>query len=76
MSLIDQYPGRVQKCLKDQNSRFLITSCNWTVAELRSKLAGPDSGLEYASHVPRPTFIFGGHQGSTISTVAFRLRKS
>lgn len=29
------------------------------------------SGLKYYSHIPRPTFQFGGATGSTITTVAF-----
>ena len=51
---------------------FVITSCNFTIDELKAKLATPTSGLEYHAHVPRPTFSFGGHKGSTLATVAFR----
>ena len=51
---------------------LVITSCNFTIDELKAKLATPTSGLEYHAHVPRPTFSFGGHKGSTLATVSFR----
>ncbi|GAA5825217.1 hypothetical protein JCM3770_001834 [Rhodotorula araucariae] len=50
---------------------FLITSCNWTQAELEKAFVTPETGLKLHSVVPRASFQFGGSTGSSITTVAF-----
>ncbi|KLU87601.1 hypothetical protein MAPG_06598 [Magnaporthiopsis poae ATCC 64411] len=59
---------------------FLITSCNWTEAELRAWFEGSgsdndndnDNGrFEFAGSVEYPSLSFGGVKGQTISTVCF-----
>ncbi|KAL0083476.1 S-adenosyl-L-methionine-dependent methyltransferase [Phycomyces blakesleeanus] len=47
---------------------FLITSCNWTMEELKEAFK---QYFRYHSHVKYPTFSFGGQTGSKICTVAF-----
>lgn len=49
---------------------LLLTSCNWTVEELRAWLDGP--GLVFVDVVEYPSFRFGGRQGSTISSVCYQ----
>jgi hypothetical protein len=56
---------------KDSISRFLITSCNWTNDELCT-LFSPEFII--CDKVPHQTsFSFGGKQGQTVTTVAFKL---
>ncbi|KAH8921553.1 S-adenosyl-L-methionine-dependent methyltransferase [Atractiella rhizophila] len=52
---------------------FLITSCNWTTPELRSKFESDDLEF-YVELKPAKQFTFGGRQGQTTSTVAFKRR--
>jgi len=66
-----QYPSRVPRLLKP-GGVFLITSCNFTEAELKASFCTPETGLVYHSNVRHPTFTFGGHSGSSIVTIAFQ----
>ncbi|KAJ2776678.1 Protein-lysine N-methyltransferase efm4 [Coemansia javaensis] len=65
---IDAYPASVAASLSDAGV-FLITSCNWTEAELTARFAGR---LQRVGRVSHPSFQFGGVVGQTVSTVAFR----
>ncbi|KAF5327455.1 hypothetical protein D9619_004223 [Psilocybe cf. subviscida] len=65
------YPGRVARLLKP-GGYFLITSCNFTEAELKTAFSTSETGLTYHSRIQHPTFSFGGHSGSVVSSVAFR----
>ncbi|RDX57305.1 S-adenosyl-L-methionine-dependent methyltransferase [Lentinus brumalis] len=67
----DGYPARIGRVVKP-GGFFLITSCNFTEDELKSNFANEETGLEYHSRVPWPTFSFGGKSGNVYSTVAFR----
>ncbi|BGP56520.1 hypothetical protein JCM8202_004584 [Rhodotorula sphaerocarpa] len=53
---------------------FLITSCNWTQAELEKAFVSAETGLAVHSNIPRASFQFGGSTGSSITTVAFEKR--
>ncbi|KAF9379910.1 hypothetical protein BGX21_002521 [Mortierella sp. AD011] len=66
--LADRYPKRVASMMHD-DGRLLITSCNWTQAELIQRFANV---FEYDSHIKYPTFTFGGVKGQTISSVVFK----
>ncbi|OLY83814.1 Protein-lysine N-methyltransferase mettl10 [Smittium mucronatum] len=57
--------------LMHSKSIFLITSCNWTEAEL-SELFEDD--FELVGRIKHPSFTFGGVTGSTVSSVAFRIK--
>ena len=48
---------------------LLLTSCNWTRAELTAHLASHFSLLET---VPTPTFTFGGKTGASTTFCIFR----
>lgn len=61
------YIRRIENLL-EKNGWFLITSCNWTASELRMHF----SNLSFIEELPAPTFVFGGKQGKTVSTCAFR----
>ncbi|EIW57544.1 S-adenosyl-L-methionine-dependent methyltransferase [Trametes versicolor FP-101664 SS1] len=67
----DGYPARIGRVVKP-GGYFLITSCNFTEAELEGKFANGETGLEYHSRIAWPTFSFGGHSGNVYSSVAFR----
>ncbi|GAA5933324.1 hypothetical protein JCM10213_001250 [Rhodosporidiobolus nylandii] len=69
-TLRELYIATVAKLLQ-KDGLFLITSCNWTQAELEKAFANETTGLEGHSHVPRASFQFGGSTGSSITTVAF-----
>lgn len=65
------YPTRLAKYLKD-DGRILITSCNWTQAELVQKFTTAESSLAFESAIKVPSFQFGGQSGQTTATVAFK----
>lgn len=65
------YPARVQKLLAPGGC-FLITSCNFTEAELKTQFATAETGLVYHSRIQHPTYKFGGREGSVCSSVAFQ----
>ncbi|SCV73538.1 BQ2448_7464 [Microbotryum intermedium] len=69
------YPMAVARLL-DQGAFFLITSCNWTRAELEKAFITAETGLIFHSFVPRPSFSFGGSPGSSITTIAFQKNKT
>ncbi|KAI1307036.1 hypothetical protein EDD11_004581 [Mortierella claussenii] len=66
--LADRYPKRVAAMMQD-DGRLLITSCNWTQAELIQRFT---QVFEYDSSLKYPTFTFGGVKGQTISSVVFK----
>ncbi|KAK4123334.1 S-adenosyl-L-methionine-dependent methyltransferase [Parathielavia appendiculata] len=74
--ICEGYGERVLQLLRKRGI-FLVTSCNWTEAELRewfeSKTQAPESGarLRLASRIEYPSFSFGGVKGQTISTLCF-----
>jgi len=67
----DEYPARVGRAVK-RGGYFLITSCNFTEDELKTKFTGVETGLVYHSRIPFPTFSFGGQRGNVYSSVAFQ----
>ncbi|KDE07726.1 hypothetical protein MVLG_02000 [Microbotryum lychnidis-dioicae p1A1 Lamole] len=69
------YPKAVAGWL-DEEAYLLITSCNWTRAELEKAFITPQTGLIFHSLVPRPSFSFGGSTGSSITTIAFQKKKT
>ncbi|GAA5999657.1 uncharacterized protein JCM10292_003676 [Rhodotorula paludigena] len=71
--LQELYVESVAKLLP-KGGLFLITSCNWTQAELEKAFVSEATGLVVHSNIPRASFQFGGNTGSTITTVAFEKR--
>uniref|UniRef100_T2MC22 Protein-lysine N-methyltransferase METTL10 n=1 Tax=Hydra vulgaris TaxID=6087 RepID=T2MC22_HYDVU len=53
---------------KISKSLFVITSCNWTLEELKTHFK---EFFEFVAHIPAPSFQFGGKSGSTVSTAIF-----
>ncbi|KZT00797.1 S-adenosyl-L-methionine-dependent methyltransferase [Laetiporus sulphureus 93-53] len=70
ISLAESYPTRVERVVKP-GGFFLITSCNFTEEELKSKFTIPETRLRYHSTISFPTFSFGGKSGNVYSSVAF-----
>ncbi|KAH6636322.1 S-adenosyl-L-methionine-dependent methyltransferase [Chaetomium tenue] len=74
--ICEGYGERVLKLLRT-GGIFLVTSCNWTEAELRdwfeTKTQPTEAGerLRVAGRVAYPSFSFGGVKGQTISTLCF-----
>ncbi|KAJ3082865.1 Methyltransferase-like protein 10 [Rhizoclosmatium hyalinum] len=52
-----------------EDGMLLITSCNWTEAELKE---GFKEYFTFHSRKKYPTFTFGGVEGQTVVTVAFK----
>ncbi|KAH8083001.1 hypothetical protein HD553DRAFT_313074 [Filobasidium floriforme] len=65
------YPERVAGLVKP-GGFFLITSCNFTEDEIKTRFTREGLAFEYHSTVKHPSFSFGGKTGSTVCTVAFR----
>ncbi|GAA6060361.1 hypothetical protein JCM10212_004545 [Sporobolomyces blumeae] len=72
-SLQELYVESIAKLLQ-KGGIFLITSCNWTQAELEKAFVSDKTGLTVHSNIPRASFQFGGSTGSSITTVAFEKR--
>ncbi|KAK4044635.1 S-adenosyl-L-methionine-dependent methyltransferase [Parachaetomium inaequale] len=79
--ICEGYGARVLQLLRT-GGIFLVTSCNWTEAELRdwfeSKTqptttteTGATARLRLAGRIEYPSFRFGGVKGQTISTLCF-----
>lgn len=66
----EKYIASVEKILKDLESIFIITSCNWTESELVEMFKGRFKMLKF---IPAPSFYFGGKQGNVVTTMVFRL---
>ncbi|EJU04883.1 S-adenosyl-L-methionine-dependent methyltransferase [Dacryopinax primogenitus] len=64
------YPIKVGALLKE-GGMLLITSCNFTEAEIRNLFETSASRLQFHSHVKHRTFSFGGQTGTVVSTTAF-----
>ncbi|KFA47167.1 hypothetical protein S40293_09615 [Stachybotrys chartarum IBT 40293] len=74
--LCEGYRDRVWQLARPGGGLFLVTSCNWTEAELRTWFEGSGgedgAGFEVVGRVEYRSFSFGGHKGQTISTLCFR----
>lgn len=76
--ICEGYRGRVLRLLRT-GGVFLVTSCNWTEAELKGwfesdgEKDGPEGlgRLEMVDRVEYRSFSFGGVKGQTISTACF-----
>ena len=81
--ICEGYRSRVLRLLRP-GGIFLLTSCNWTEAELRGWFEGAEepstaafggggggARFEQAGRIEYPSFSFGGAKGQTISTVCF-----
>ena len=66
----EQYVQNVKR-LVAQGGILLVTSCNWTEAELKKWFLNNDD-LEYHGRVAYPSFKFGGATGQSISSICFR----
>lgn len=70
------YKGRVVRLVRP-GGLFLVTSCNWTEAELEGWFGEGSAGVEgggfaRVGRVNYPSFSFGGVKGQTISTLCFQ----
>ncbi|XP_034480083.1 EEF1A lysine methyltransferase 2-like [Drosophila innubila] len=65
------YLETVSKLLQDEESLFIITSCNWTEEELLTSFE--DLFVKHCS-IPTPTFKFGGKVGNVVTSVVFKKR--
>lgn len=72
--ICEGYRDRVLQLLRP-GGVFLVTSCNWTEAELKGWFEGREQSeagrLEQVGRVEYRSFSFGGVKGQTISTVCF-----
>jgi EEF1A lysine methyltransferase 2 len=58
--------------LLNENSLFVITSCNWTEKELMESF-GDLFDLEKI--IPTPRFMFGGKVGNVVTSIVFKKKK-
>lgn len=63
-----KYFSNVVNLLKNDESIFILTSCNWTTPELISMSTDYLKSLEV---IPTPSFMFGGKSGNVVSIVVF-----
>ena len=55
--------------MMEEESIFIITSCNWTEDELISSFEGK---FKKVCSIPTPSFKFGGKVGSVVTSVVFK----
>lgn len=55
--------------LTSDNGLLILTSCNWTEAELCTSLSGK---FALYKTIPTPTFKFGGSVGSVVTQIVFK----
>lgn len=72
------YKARVVRVVRP-GGLFLVTSCNWTEAELEGWFGEGSADVEggrfvRVGRVEYPSFSFGGVKGQTISTLCFQKR--
>lgn len=74
------YKARVLRLVRP-GGLFLVTSCNWTEAELEgwfgegsAEVEGGGGSFVRVGRVEYPSFSFGGVKGQTISTLCFQKR--
>ncbi|POS77280.1 S-adenosylmethionine-dependent methyltransferase [Diaporthe helianthi] len=73
------YKARVMRLVRP-GGLFLVTSCNWTEAELEGWFGKGSADVEGGGRFVRvgrveyPSFSFGGVKGQTISTLCFQRR--
>ena len=68
----EQYVRRVEELVKEEGM-VLVTSCNWTEAEITQWFEA-GGGLKRFVSLPYPSFTFGGSTGQSISSICFRKR--
>jgi EEF1A lysine methyltransferase 2 len=69
-SMVAQFKASLKKLWSSDASRFVLTSCNWTRAELESLFA-PE--FTVACQIDHPAFSFGGASGQVVTTLVFQL---
>lgn len=81
--ICEGYAPRVLDLMRDDGGLFLITSCNWTEQELKAWIEAAESQgtpdtekkkkyrMRQIGWVKYPSFVFGGVQGSSVSTLCF-----
>lgn len=83
--IVEGYQARALRLVRP-GGLLLITSCNWTEAELKTWFEGEGEGegaegggddgrFVQAGRVKYPSFSFGGVKGQTISTLCFRKKQ-
>ncbi|KAI0288038.1 S-adenosyl-L-methionine-dependent methyltransferase [Russula brevipes] len=70
-SPVAAYPVRASRLLRE-NGILLITSCNFTEAELKVDFMIPETNFHFHSRIEHPSISFGGKRGSAYATVAFK----
>jgi EEF1A lysine methyltransferase 2 len=80
--VVEGYRAQMMPLIRE-GGLFLVTSCNWTEAELDAWFATDDRQdgmedfvLENVGRVQYRSFSFGGVKGQTISTLCFRKRRA
>ncbi|KAM3863113.1 EEF1A lysine methyltransferase 2 [Diretmus argenteus] len=53
----------------EEGGFFVITSCNWTKAELLQRF---NEGFEFVRELPTPSFQFGGRTGNSVTALIFK----
>lgn len=69
--LCEGYKDRIVPLLKE-GGIFLVTSCNWTEEELRGWFEDGVGELVFEKALRYKSFVFGGREGQSISSVCFR----
>jgi SAM-dependent methyltransferase len=69
---MEAYAPQVRRMMH-RGLTLLVTSCNYTAPELE-RLICAETDLEAFDRIAYPSFRFGGVQGTTICSIAFRVR--
>jgi EEF1A lysine methyltransferase 2 len=67
--IADAFKNTLKTLLSNEDSLFIITSCNWTSHELE-QIFGPE--FKPIGEVTHTKFMFGGKSGQDVSTIIFQ----
>jgi SAM-dependent methyltransferase len=65
--LVNSLPG--------QETIFILTSCNYSLPELKNMFLFEGSNFEFVENIPHKSFSFGGSAGQVVTTMVFKVKK-
>ena len=80
-NIVEKYRNTLSSLLSSESGIFMITSCNWTRAELMSWFhdkkffSGTTKScrLQFKEQIEHASYTFGGSSGQLVTTLVFSL---
>ena len=59
--------------LRGEETVFFLTSCNYSLPELKNMFLYEESNFEFLENIPHKSLSFGGSQGEVVTTIVFKV---